>query len=199
MPKRLFDIFFSFLGLIILSPLFLLTSILIKIGSQGPVFFKQERVGKNGKAFKIYKFRTMQKDAPYIGNKFATPKDDPRITKIGYFLRRTNIDELPQLINVMRGEMSLVGPRPEVPEIVDFYKDKYEEILSLRPGMTDYASLEFRREGDILASAEDAHRRYIEEMVPQKIKLNLKYVDNQSFWTDIKLIFKTIFKIVSNK
>ena len=199
MPKRLFDIFFSFLGLIILSPLFLLTSILIKIGSQGPVFFKQERVGKNGKAFKIYKFRTMQKDAPYIGNKFATPKDDPRITKIGYFLRRTNIDELPQLINVMRGEMSLVGPRPEVPEIVDFYKDKYEEILSLRPGMTDYASLEFRREGDILASAEDAHRRYIEEMVPQKIKLNLKYVDNQSFWVDIKLIFKTVFKIVSNK
>ena len=141
----------------------------------------------------------MQKDAPYIGNKFATPKDDPRITKIGYFLRRLNIDELPQLINVMRGEMSLVGPRPEVPEIVDFYKDKYEEILSLRPGMTDYASLEFRREGDILASAEDAHRRYIEEMVPQKIKLNLKYVDNQSFWVDIKLIFKTVFKIVSNK
>ncbi len=141
----------------------------------------------------------MRKDAPYIGNKFATPKDDSRITKIGYYLRRTNIDELPQLINVIRGEMSLVGPRPEVPEIVDFYKDKYEEILSLKPGMTDYASLEFRREGDILASAEDAYRRYIEEMVPQKIKLNLKYVDNQSFWVDTKLIFKTVFKIVSNK
>jgi len=168
MPKRLFDIFFSFLGLIILSPLFLLTSILIKIGSQGPVFFKQERVGKNGKAFKIYKFRTMQKDAPYIGNKFATPKDDPRITKIGYFLRRTNIDELPQLINVIIGEMSLVGPRPEVPEIVNLYKNEYEQILFIKPGMTDFASLAFRREGDILASAKTHTAVILKKWCPKK-------------------------------
>ncbi len=196
MPKRIFDVFFSFFGLIIFSPLFLIISFLVKISSLGPVFFKQERVGKNGKIFEIYKFRTMQKDAPYIGNKFATPKDDPRITKIGYFLRRLNIDELPQLINVIRGEMSLVGPRPEVPEVVNLYKKDYEKILSIRPGMTDFASLEFRREGDILASAKDIHGHYVREIVPEKIRLNFRYLDEQSFWLDIKLIFKTILKII---
>lgn len=199
MTKRAFDLFFAFFGLIILSSLFILVAILIKLTSQGPVFFRQERIGKDGKIFKIYKFRTMQKDAPYLGNKFATPKDDPRITEVGYFLRRTNIDELPQLINVIGGEMSLVGPRPEVLEVVNLYKEEYKKILSIRPGMTDYASLEFRKEGDILASAEDAYRHYIEAMVPQKIKLNLKYIDERSFLVDIKLIFRTIFKIVLNK
>ncbi len=197
MVKRLFDIFFSLVGVIILTPLFLIVSFLVKISSPGPIFFKQERVGRNGKIFKIYKFRTMQKNAPYVGNTFATPKDDPRITKVGYYLRRMNIDELPQLINVIRGEMSLVGPRPEVPEVVSLYKEEYKKILSIRPGMTDFASLEFRREGDVLASARDAYSHYIQELVPQKIKLNLRYLDEQTFLLDIKLIVKTIFKIIS--
>jgi len=198
MPKRLFDTFFSFLGLIMLSPAFLIISFLIRVSSSGPVFFRQERVGKNGKIFKIYKFRTMQKDAPYIGNKFATPKDDPRITKVGYILRRTNIDELPQLINIIRGEMSLVGPRPEVPEVVNLYEKEYKKILLIKPGMTDFASLEFRREDDILASAKDAYRYYIQEIVPKKLELNFKYLEKQSFLLDTKLIFKTIFKIISD-
>ncbi len=180
-----------------MAPLFLIVSFLVKISSPGPIFFKQERVGRNGKIFEIYKFRTMQKDAPYIGNKFATPKDDPRITKVGYYLRRMNIDELPQLLNAIRGEMSLVGPRPEVPEVVSLYKEEYKKILSIKPGMTDFASLEFRREGDVLASAMDAYLHYIQELVPQKIKLNLRYLDEQTFLLDIKLIVKTIFKIIS--
>lgn len=197
MPKRIFDVLFALCGVFFLSPLFSTVSFLVKISSPGPIFFKQERVGRNGKIFKIYKFRTMQEDAPYIGNKFATPRDDPRITRVGYYLRRTNIDELPQLFNVIKGEMSLVGPRPEVPEVVKLYKDNYKKILSIRPGMTDFASLEFRREGDILASAVDAYRYYVDEMVPKKLELNLRYLDEQSFLLDIKLIVKAIFKIVS--
>lgn len=198
MAKRLFDLFFSFFGLIILIPFFVLIAFLIKLTSNGSVLFKQKRVGRNGKIFEIYKFRTMQKDAPYVGNKFATPKDDPRITRFGYFLRKLNIDELPQLVNVIKGEMSLVGPRPEVPEVVDFYKDEFLKIVSIKPGMTDYASLAFHREAEMLSAANDAHLHYVEEIVPQKIKLNLKYIREKSFWLDIKLIVKTILKIFSD-
>jgi len=196
--KRAFDLFFSIVGLIILIPFFILIAALIKLTSDGPVFFRQKRVGKNGKIFVIYKFRTMQKDAPYVGNKFATPKDDPRITKFGYFLRKLNIDELPQLVNVIKGDMSLVGPRPEVPEVVGLYKDDFQRIISVKPGMTDYASLAFRREAEMLSVAKDAYAHYVEEIVPKKISLNLRYIKEQSLVIDIKLIIKTIIRIVSD-
>jgi len=194
--KRQFDCVCASLGLIVLSPVFLAVALAVKLDSKGPVFFRQERVGRNGKFFLIYKFRTMVRDAPQLGQHFTTQTCDARITKIGAFLRRSNIDELPQLINVVLGEMSLVGPRPEVPEIVKLYTSNQKKVLSVRPGLTDYASLEFRREGEIMADSADLYNDYINKVLPKKLELQLKYVEEQSLVVDLKLIFKTVGRVL---
>lgn len=193
--KRIFDIFFSTLGLICLSPLFLLVSILIKLTSPGPVFFKQERIGKNFRPFLLYKFRTMVPDAAQRGH-LITAGDDKRITRIGRILRKTKIDELPQLINVLKGDMSLVGPRPEVRKYVEMYRKDYEEILKIRPGITDIASLKFRNEEELLKGKENYEEYYAHVILPEKIKLAKEYLKKMSLWFDVKLILKTIFSIL---
>jgi lipopolysaccharide/colanic/teichoic acid biosynthesis glycosyltransferase len=194
--KRIFDIVFSILGLIIFSPIFILIAVLIKINSPGPIFFKQDRIGKNGKIFTIYKFRTMVEDAEKRGVHFTTPSTDSRLTKIGLFLRRFDIDEFPQLINILKGEMSVVGPRPEVPEIVELYDKKQKEILLVKPGMTSLATLKFLKEGETMKFSKNLYKDYTKDVVPQKIELDFKYIETRSFWGDIKLIIQTIFKIV---
>ena len=196
--KRIFDFIFSFLGLALLCPFFLIIAILIKLDSGGPVFFRQERVGKNGKIFKIFKFRTMVDNAEKKGISFATPKNDPRITRTGAILRRYKMDELPQLINVFLGEMSLVGPRPEIATMVELYSNDEKKILSVKPGITDYASLEFRNEGDIMEAAKNPYETYVNEIMPKKLKLNMKYVREQTLILDFELIFRTIYKIIAD-
>jgi len=198
MLKRLFDVFFSFLGLIFFSPLLILLTTLIKLDSPGSVFFRQERVGKNGRIFKIYKFRTMEKDAEKKGVHFTTPSTDPRITKIGRFLRKFYIDEIPQLINVLKGEMSLVGPRAEVPEIVTLYNEEQKKVLSVKPGSWFNRKMEFRKEGEIMSSAENLYQTYTQKIMPEKLKLSLKYINEKSLWLDFKLIIKTLFRIISD-
>ncbi len=191
--KRLFDLFWTVPGLIILSPLFLAVAVWIKIDSPGPVFFRQVRVGRFEKSFLIYKFRTMVTDAERKGLPLTTGKD-PRITRAGEFLRRTKIDELPQLINVVKGDMSLVGPRPEVPKYVACYPEEAKsKIFTLQPGITDYAAIEFRNENELLERSKNPEKTYIEEILPEKLKLYLKYADERSLWVDFKLILDTIF------
>lgn len=195
MIKRLFDFISSFLGLILIFPLLAFIAFLIKSGSSGPVFYRGIRVGKNGKEFKIFKFRTMVSNADKLGGP-STPEDDPRLTKIGKFLKKYQLDELPQLINVLKGEMSLVGPRPEVEIYVKMMsKEEKEVILSVLPGMTDLASLWNFHEGEILKGSSNPEKTYMEKIRPKKIKLQLKYVKNRSLWSDIKIIFKTIQRI----
>ena len=194
MLKRIFDITLSLFGLIILLPFMLIIAILIKIDSKGPVFFKQIRVTKNGKEFKIFKYRTMRVGSDKY-SQITVGKDD-RITKIGLFLRKYKLDEIPQLINVLIGDMSLVGPRPEVPKYVALYTDEQKEILKVRAGITDYASIEFSDENDLLASEEDPEKAYIEKIMPKKIELNKKYLSKISILTDIKIILLTIKKIL---
>ncbi|MGL4731410.1 MAG: sugar transferase [Clostridium sp.] len=194
--KRIFDIGASFLGLVILSPILLLIAIFIKIDSKGPIFFKQQRVGKNKKVFEIYKFRTMVTDAEKIG-KQITVGNDSRITNVGKFIRKCKLDELPQLLNVLRGEMSLVGPRPEVPRYVELYDEYQEQILLVKPGITDYASIEFRNENDILGKSISPEETYIKDIMPNKIELNVKYIKNISLIEDFKLILKTIKVIIT--
>lgn len=193
--KRLFDIIFSFLGLLFLLPVFLIIAVAIKLDSKGSVFFKQIRVGKDGKEFKIYKFRTMVVDAEKKGMQI-TVDGDSRITKLGYYLRKTKIDELPQLINVLLGDMSFVGARPEVPKYVAMYAEDQRSILRIRPGITDIASIEYRDENSLLAKSNNPEETYIKEIMPRKIELNIQYIKDISIVTDIKLIFKTIFKII---
>lgn len=189
--KRLFDLFFTIPGLLLLAPLFAVVSVWIKLDSPGPVFFRQERVGRRGTPFRIFKFRTMCTDAEAKGMQI-TVGADPRITRSGTFLRKYKLDELPQLLNVIKGEMSLVGPRPEVPKYVAAYPDDYKLILTVRPGITDYASLEFKDENSLLTLADDPEKKYIEEILPIKIKFYKKYISNQSMLTDFKLILETI-------
>ncbi|WP_270504526.1 sugar transferase [Paraclostridium sordellii] len=189
--KRLFDIVASSIGLILLSPILILIAICIKLDSKGPVFFKQIRVGKNKELFKIYKFRTMVTDAEKLG-KQITIGNDTRITKVGTFIRKCKLDELPQLINVLKGDMSLVGPRPEVPKYVELYDDYQEQILLVQPGITDYASIEFRNESEILGESENPESKYINDIMPYKIELNIKYIKNISLYEDLKLITRTI-------
>jgi len=193
--KRGFDILFSLVGIIIFSPLFVVIGILIKIDSTGTVFFRQERIGKDFRPFKILKFRTMTVDvhenAPLI-----TVSGDKRVTRIGKFLRKTKIDELPQLINVLKGEMSFVGPRPEVPMYVEMFRDDYKEILTVRPGITDYATVEFRDEEGVLKKYGNTEIGYINEVLPRKIELYKKYLKEKCLITDLKLIFLTLFRIV---
>lgn len=194
MLKRIFDITLSLFGLIILLPFMLIIAILIKIDSKGPVFFKQIRVTKNGKEFKIFKYRTMRVGSDKYSQ--ITVGKDNRITKVGAFLRKYKLDEIPQLINVLIGDMSLVGPRPEVPKYVALYTDEQKEILKVRAGITDYASIEFSDENDLLASEEDPEKAYIEKIMPKKIELNKKYLSEISILTDIKIILLTIKKIL---
>ena len=192
--KRLFDIVASFCGIVILFHLIVIVSILIKLTSKGPVLFKQVRVTKNGKLFKIYKFRTMRENSE--GNKQITVGNDSRITGIGYVLRKTKLDELPQLFNVLKGEMSLVGPRPEVPKYVELYTEEQREILKVSAGITDYASIYFSNESELLGEAENPEEFYIKKIMPYKIELNKKYIKEIGIVTDIKLIILTILKIL---
>ena len=194
MLKRIFDITLSLFGLIILLPFMLIIAILIKIDSKGPVFFKQIRVTKNGKEFKIFKYRTMRAGSDKYSQ--ITVGKDGRITKIGSFLRKYKLDEIPQLINVLIGDMSLVGPRPEVPKYVALYTDEQKEILKVRAGITDYASIEFSNENDLLALEKDSEKAYIEKIMPKKIELNKKYLSEISMLTDIRIILLTIKKIL---
>lgn len=191
--KRAFDFIFSFIGLILLSPIFLIISLLIALSSKGGVFYKQTRVGKDNIDFKVYKFRSMIVNADKKGL-LSIGKDgrDPRITKIGYILRKYKLDELPQLINVLKGDMSLVGPRPEVRKYVDLYDDNQKEILKVKPGITDIASITFKNENDLLSQSPNPEDYYIQEIMPKKISLSLEYVKTRSLIKDIKLIFKTI-------
>ena len=194
MLKRIFDIILSLFGLMILFPFMLIIAILIKLDSKGPVFFKQIRVTKNGREFKIFKYRTMRVGSDKYSQ--ITVGKDNRITKIGAFLRKYKLDEIPQLINVLLGDMSLVGPRPEVPKYVALYTKEQKEILKVRAGITDYASIEFSDENDLLASEEDPEKAYIEKIMPKKIELNKKCLSEISILTDIKIILLTIKKIL---
>lgn len=189
--KRLFDIFFSAIGLLGLLPLFLIVAIWVKIDSNGPVFFRQVRVGRFGRTFRIFKFRTMCLGAEERGRQITVGKD-PRITTSGAFLRRHKLDELPQLLNVLLGDMSLVGPRPEVPRYVDMYPRQVRDlILSVPPGITDFASIEYKDENSILGAAEDPERAYVQEVMPAKLIYYEKYVRERSIWLDVKLVFAT--------
>ncbi|WP_194439009.1 sugar transferase [Vibrio fluminensis] len=197
MLKRTFDIVSSFFGLVILFPVLLVIALWIKLSSTGPILFCQTRVGLNGQNFSIFKFRTMVVDAEKLGLKVTVGKD-PRITTCGHFLRRYKLDELPQLANVLLGTMSVVGPRPEVPEYMNEYPDEVrQKILSVRPGITDKASIEFTNESEVLAASKDPRASYINEIMPIKAKYYTEYVDNYSFSTDILIIFQTLKKIVS--
>ena len=192
--KRLFDILFSALGLLFLSPIFLIIAILIKREDRGPILYRGVRIGKFGKTFKIFKFRTLVANAEKIGGP-STADDDPRITKVGKLIRKYKLDELPQLINVLRGEMSFVGPRPEVPFYVKMFTEEERAILSLRPGITDWASLWNPDEGAILAGSSDPEKTYMEKIRPEKIRLQLRYVRERSFWADLKIILLTLKKL----
>lgn len=194
MLKRIFDIILSLFGLIILLPFMLIIAIFIKLDSKGPIFFKQLRVTKNAREFKIFKYRTMRVGSDKYSQ--ITVGKDNRITKVGDFLRKYKLDEIPQLINVLIGDMSLVGPRPEVPKYVALYTEEQREILKVRAGITDYASIEFSNENDILANEADPEKAYIEKIMPRKIELNKKYLSEISVMTDIKIILLTIKKIL---
>ena len=198
MMKRLFDVVASGVGLILFSPLFLLVSIWVKLDSKGPVFFRQVRVGRFNKDFRIYKFRTMRLGSDK-GSQITVGGHDSRITQSGYFLRKTKIDELPQLINVFIGDMSLVGPRPEVRHYVDYWTSEQMRVLNVRPGITDPASIRYRNENELLEKADDPEQYYIDVIMQDKIKLYLDYVDNHSFWYDLKLIFQTFYTIVKER
>ncbi len=189
--KRISDIFGSLIILLILSPAFVMIEILIKLSSKGPALYKGARAGKNGKPFQMLKFRTMVWNAETIGGP-STSNDDPRITRIGHFLRKYKLDELPQLINVLKGEMSFVGPRPEVLSEIKATPEKYTKILSVKPGITDFASLRFPNEGEILKGAYDPHAAYKKLIQPEKMRLQEKYVDERSLKVDFEIIMKTI-------
>ena len=193
--KRFFDIIISLIVLVIIAIPMLIVAIAIKLDSKGPVFYKQERLTKNKKPFKIIKFRTMRVGADKnLDN--LTVKNDPRITKTGEFLRKWKIDELPQFINVLLGDMSLVGPRPETPKMVDLYPNYYDVIFAVRPGITDYASIECRNESEYYNSIEDSETIYLEKILPRKIELKLRYIENLSIKTDIAILFKTAATII---
>lgn len=194
--KRIFDILASGFGLLVLSPIFLIMAIWIKLDSNGPMFYRQVRVGRHNKDFRIFKFRSMRVGSDK-GSLVTIGGRDPRITRSGYFIRKFKLDELPQLINVFVGDMSLVGPRPEVRHYVDYWTEEQMHVLDVRPGITDPASIKFRNENELLETAEDPEKYYIEVIMQEKIKLYLEYVEKTSFWYDIKLIFKTFWVIIT--
>lgn len=195
MTKRLFDIIVSALAIIAFSPIIAVIACLIKLYDWGPIFYRGERVGLKSKIFRIYKFRSMIVNAEKTGVS-STAKEDPRITPIGRFLRKTKLDELPQLINVFLGEMSLVGPRPEVKKFTDLYTGEEKRLLDLRPGITDYASIWNADEAELLKNSKDPDKDYMEKIRPEKIKLQLKYYREKSFLTDIKILYLTLRKII---
>lgn len=195
--KRIFDIVFSFIGLILLLPLFLLAAVFIKIDSRGPILFKQQRVGRNFTPFAIYKFRTMKTDADGKGIQI-TVGGDKRVTRIGKILRKSKIDELPQLFNVLIGDMSVVGPRPEMPKYVEFYKSDYKNILSKRPGITDIASIAFRDEESVLKDKDNPESYYQFILLPKKIELAQKYIKQATFFSDLKIILMTFHRLFRN-
>jgi len=192
--KPVFDVICSLGGLVVLSPFFILISVLIKIDSPGPIFFLQERIGKGGNNFKLIKFRSMRINFEQEKRGF-TPGDDTRITKLGKILRRTKIDELPELVNVLKGDMSFVGPRPEVPKYRHVYTGEFAPVLSLRPGITDLASIKYRNEEELLNQSPDAEKMYGEVILPDKLSLCLKYKEIISFKTDLKIIFATLGRV----
>lgn len=196
MIKRCFDIFASFIGLLLLSPFFIIIAIVIIVDSRGGVFYKQVRVGKNNQDFKLFKFRSMSTGSDKKGLLTVGGRDS-RITRSGYFIRKYKLDELPQLLNVLFGDMSLVGPRPEVRKYVDMYNAEQMKVLSVKPGITDYASIEYVNENELLAKSAEPEKTYIEEIMPAKLLLNQKYIAEQGLLTDLKIIFKTIAKIAS--
>ncbi|WP_341901854.1 sugar transferase [Fluviicola taffensis] len=193
--KRLFDILVSFLVLVLFLPFGILISIAILCESRGGVFYRQVRVGKNENPFRLWKFRTMRVDADKFG-KLTVGMRDPRITRVGYFIRKSKLDEFPQFINVFVGEMSVVGPRPEVQEYVDLYTPEQRVVLSVKPGITDYASLEYFKENELLGQSENPRETYIHEIMPAKIELNKKYIANPTLGQDIKIMWLTFLKMV---
>jgi lipopolysaccharide/colanic/teichoic acid biosynthesis glycosyltransferase len=192
---RLLDFIFSFLGLITLSPFFLFIGLVIKLSSRGPCFYKQSRVGLNGDDFNVFKFRTMRMNSDKLGL-ITVGGRDPRITSVGFFLRKYKLDELPQLLNVFIGEMSLVGPRPEVKKYVDLYTKEQKRVLTIRPGITDWASINYRDENEILGQSTDPEKDYIEKVMPDKLKYNMIYIENYGFVEYFKIIFITLWHIV---
>lgn len=190
--KRLFDIVCSFFGLLVLSPLFVFLSLWVGLGSKGGVFYKQKRVGRFNKDFTLYKFRSMRVGSDKKGLLTIGGKDS-RVTKAGFFIRKYKLDELPQLLNVLKGDMSFVGPRPEVRKYVDMYTERQLKVLDVRPGITDLASIKYRNENDLLATADNPEQYYIDVVMQDKLALNLQYIETRSFFGDIKLIFRTIF------
>lgn len=196
MLKRTIDIFCSLIGLIILFPLLVVLAILVAIDSPGGAFYRQERIGQFGKKFLLYKFRTMRPFSDQQGLLTVGGKD-PRVTDVGFVLRRYKFDELPQLLNVLKGDMSLVGPRPEVAKYVELYSDEQKKVLGVKPGITDYASLEYFDENELLSQSQQPEQTYINEVMPAKLILNLKYIKEANLSTDFKIIFKTLKRIVS--
>ena len=194
--KRLFDILASGLGLVVLSPLFAVLAVWIKADSRGPVFYRQTRVGRDNKDFRLFKFRSMRPDSDKLGL-ITVGGHDPRVTLSGYYIRKYKLDELPQLINVFKGDMSLVGPRPEVRKYVDMYTPAQMRVLSVRPGITSLASIRYRNENDILAVADDPDRCYVEKVMPDKLAIDLEYVGRATLWNDIRLIFSTFKEIIA--
>lgn len=194
--KRLFDIVAASCGLLVLSPVFLLLAVWIKADSRGPVFYRQSRVGRGNRDFWLYKFRSMRVGADRAGL-ITVGGRDPRVTASGYYIRKYKLDELPQLINVLRGDMSIVGPRPEVRRYVDLYTPEQMHVLDVRPGITDLASIRYRNESELLARAEDPDRYYVEVVMQDKLRINLEYVANHSFVYDMRLIFKTFWAIIA--
>lgn len=194
MSKRIFDIVVSLVGLVLLLPVFIVVAVLIRLDSRGPIFFRQERIGRGLQPFRIYKFRTMVADASHRGG-LITFGDDPRITRVGWVLRKAKLDELPQLINVLIGDMSLVGPRPEVRRYVELFREDYQQILAVRPGITDLASLRYRDEAAILGQAANPEEEYITRILPDKIALAKQYRWQSSLLFDLGVIMKTIAKL----
>lgn len=195
--KRIFDILVSFFVLIVFIPFGLIIGLAIALESRGGVFYRQERIGKDGVPFKLWKFRTMLVNADKLG-KLTVGMRDPRITRVGYFIRKTKLDEFPQFINVFVGEMSIVGPRPEVKEYVDLYSEEQREVLKVKPGITDYASLEYFKENELLGQSENPRETYIHEIMPAKIELNKKYISNPTLSQDLKIMWLTFLKIIKN-
>jgi len=193
--KRLFDILSSAIAFILLSPLLIVLAVAIITDSKGGVFYKQKRIGKNGKAFMLYKFRSMRTGSDRKGL-ITVGLNDDRTTKVGRFIRKYKLDELPQLINILKNEMSVVGPRPEVEKYVQLYTAEQRKVLSVKPGLTDLASLAYINENEILGRAKDPEKTYVEQIMPAKLRLNLEYIEKQSFWFDLKIIAKTLMRIV---
>ena len=194
--KRIIDIIASSIGIVLLLPIFIIIYLIVVFESRGGGFYKQIRVGKNGNDFGLLKFRTMRSGSDKKGL-LTVGGRDPRITRTGYYLRKYKLDELPQLLNVLIGDMSLVGPRPEVRKYVELYNEIQKKVLQIKPGITDFASIEFSNENEILGRAANPEKVYIEEIMPKKLELNLKYISEQSVWTDLKIIIRTIIKIVN--